>query len=210
MDTAEQNQVALPVIGAAFQGGFFAGLFRIGDNIYANVVAPKAEGDLDDTVWNSKYDSVAGTPGFNDSLANTDAMAAAGSEIAAKVRALRIGGFDDWAIPAIDVLELCYRNLKPGTEENDCYSRAGINVSAAPPTYPYTQAAPAQTSTEAFKEGADEAFETAWYWTSTQHAAYDDSAWLQYFDDGCQDYYRKGNYSRVRAVRRVLISHSPI
>ncbi len=47
-------------------------------------------------------------------------------------------------------------------------------------------------------------FETDdWYWSSTQYSA--DSAWIQDFGDGGQDYALKGSTGRARAVRRIEI-----
>ena len=44
-----------------------------------------------------------------------------------------------------------------------------------------------------------------WYWTSTQYASDPDSAWIQNFTSGTQDYHLKVNHCRARAVRRVPI-----
>lgn len=44
-----------------------------------------------------------------------------------------------------------------------------------------------------------------WYWTSAQHAAYPDSAWVQHFFNGTQLYDHTSGEYRARAVRRVLI-----
>lgn len=54
----------------------------------------------------------------------------------------------------------------------------------------------------------DEAFATDYvYWTSAQHASDSDGAWCQGFDDGSQDYGRKDDSYRARAVRRVVLSN---
>ena len=53
----------------------------------------------------------------------------------------------------------------------------------------------------------DEAFATDYvYWTSEQLASAGDSAWYQNFDYGGQYGYRKDDYTRARAVRRVVLS----
>lgn len=44
-----------------------------------------------------------------------------------------------------------------------------------------------------------------WYWTSEQNAGNPSYAWLQYFNDGYQDFGHKSNEYRARAVRRLLI-----
>lgn len=44
-----------------------------------------------------------------------------------------------------------------------------------------------------------------WYWTATQYAGYESSAWLQDFYGGSQDGDRKDYHLRARAVRRVPV-----
>lgn len=195
----------LPAIGAPFAGGFYAGQFRIGEQAYALIAAPKDEGEHTDTAWNDGRDAVEGATSYNDGLANTEAMATAGIDLASWARGLRIAGNDDWYLPSQDELELCYRNLKPTSNENYPYGRSGINVSALPPTYPYSETNPAQTGVTAFQECGEQAFDGAWYWTSTQHAAYAYCAWCQHFGNGNQRDDRKVSELRARAVRRLPI-----
>ena len=57
----------------------------------------------------------------------------------------------------------------------------------------------------AFKPGGKQAFDSAWYWSSTQHAEYSDYAWMQHFGNGDQDGYLKSDAYRARAVRRLII-----
>jgi hypothetical protein len=192
------------IIGTAMAGGFYVGRIRLGDEVRALIAAPKAEGQLID-VWNSTYKRVNGALSFNDGLANTIAMADAGSELAKKVRDLRIGGFDDWYIPSLDELEIAYRNLKPTTEKNYCYMRSGINLNAVTPTAPYTPEFPPQTQAELFQAGGAEAFDPNWYWTSTQYASHSDLAWFQLFICGYQEHIRKDYKVRARAVRSFVI-----
>ncbi len=98
-------------IGTAFAGGFFAGRFFIGADAYALIVAPKAVGEIAPMRWNESLKSVAGATSYCDGLANTKAMAKAGSELAKKVLALRIDGFDDWHLPSRLQLLLAYHEL---------------------------------------------------------------------------------------------------
>jgi hypothetical protein len=191
-------------LGAPFAGGFITARIRIGDDVYALIVAPKKDGEHEDESWSKNKKSVAGAASFFDGLANTEAMAAAGSPLAKWARDLRIGGFDDWYLPSRDELEILYRALKPTKNENYVW-RNGDNPSSVPPGYPYTEDSPAQTAASAFQKGGAEAFEATWYWTSTQSAGYESYAWCQSFSDGYQDYGHKGNVLRARAVRRVKI-----
>lgn len=50
-----------------------------------------------------------------------------------------------------------------------------------------------------------ELFKKDWYWSCEQRASYPVHAWMQYFDDGYQVYYRKSYEIRARAVRRLKI-----
>jgi len=193
----------LPLIGTALDGGFYAGRVVIDGKPYALIIAPKAEGELADMEWIDDYQDVPGATSWNDGLANTNAMAAAGSKLALWARDLRIAGHADWYLPSQDELEILYRNLKPTSAENSQWARSGINLSAIEPTRPYTPTEPAQTMAEAFRQGGEQAFEPDWYWSSPQHAANSDSAWGQYFSNGYQDGHGKSYGGRARAVRRL-------
>ena len=194
-----------PILGTAMGGGYYAGRILIDGQAYALIVAPKAEGEREDIEWIDNLKSVPDANSYHDGMANTRAMAVAGSQLAQWARDLRIAGADDWYLPSQDELEIIYRNLKPGTRQNYCYARSGINLSAVTPTRPYTPEHPVQTCAEAFQLGAPEAFELGWYWSSTQHAADSDSAWAQFFHHGLQDGISASYQFRARSVRRLAI-----
>ncbi|MDR3414191.1 MAG: DUF1566 domain-containing protein [Formivibrio sp.] len=197
------NKTTLPAIGSVLSGGFFAGLFRNGDQLHALIVSPKAEGEFIDIAWGEYPQEVDGADSCFDGRSNTLAMAAAGSGLAKRILALRIADLDDWYLPSRDELEICYRNLKPTTEQNWCSFRDGDNASSVPVSYPYTKTSPAQTSVEAFQQGNAEAFEPRWHWSSTQYSAH--CAFFQYFDTGHQCGNAKGNEYCARAVRRLSV-----
>jgi hypothetical protein len=201
----QNTQQAVPAIGEAFGGGSFAGRIRIDGNLYNLIVAPKGDGEHKPAIWIPNDKDVPDAKSYDDGLANTKAMAADGSKLAKWALDLRIGGHDDWYLPSQDELELAYRHLKPTTDENWCYARSGINLSAETPTRPYTPEFPVQTTVDAFMSGGDQAFEASLYWSSTQHAATSDSAWCQNFDDGDQSDFSKSDELRARAVRRELV-----
>ena len=192
------------IIGTPIGGGFYAGRYMEGDQLCLLIVSPKALGDHDDHVWNKSVKEVTGAASFYDGLTNTRAMAEAGSKLAQWALGLEIGGEADWFLPARDQLELLYRHFKPTKRENYVW-RNGDNPSSVPVGYPYTETVPAQTTLELFQEGGDEAFEEAWYWSSTQGAAGSDYAWYQHFSDGSQINYVKDYELRARAVRRLKI-----
>lgn len=188
--------------GRAYEGGFFGGIVAINGMQHAIVWAPKGEGETQG-IWHAGNHGLI-APSCNDSMANTQAMAKAGSAVAQWALSLSINGHADWCIPARDVLELAYRHLKPTTEETDGWTRCGDNPSSVPVGYPYrTQTTPVQTNAEAFQEGGAEAFEDEWHWTSTQASA--SSAWSQVFSDGGQYGDYLSSELRVRAVRLIQL-----
>jgi hypothetical protein len=198
-----QDTITIPTTpGVPFVGGFYAGRIRIADQVFALIVAPKAEGEFEEQ-WNSSTKTVEDAMSYVDGRANTLAMAAAGSELAKNALRLQAGGHSDWYIPSRDELEICYRNLKPTTETNYCYR--GDNPSSVPVGYIYTRESPAQTQADAFKAGGAETFSDEWYWTSTQGAASSCCAWMQHFADGYQGNNHKSVACRARAVRRLSI-----
>jgi hypothetical protein len=199
---ADKSTILVPAeYGAPFEGGFYGGQIRIGDGIFAVVWAPKAAGDIKG-LWLPSYTQVPNADSFSDSMTNTVAMAAAGSPIAQQALAAEIAGHKDWCIPARDVLELGYRYLKPTTETNYIYR--GDNPSSVPVGYPYTEQLPGQTSAQAFQADGPEAFEAAWYWSSTQASSH--NAWVQYFHYGGQLHSRKKFEGRARLVRLIQLN----
>jgi hypothetical protein len=198
-------ETTLPDLGAALEGGFFAGRFTDDGKSFSLIVSPKAEGENKPAIWIPKYKAVPGALSYVDGQANTKAMADEGSALAKWALKLHINDFDDWYLPAQDEAEILYRNLKPTTRENYCWARSGINLSAIPPTRPNTRTFPAQTPVAAFQKGGSEAFEEEAYWTSTQHVSASDSAWYQGFTNGSQSCSYTDGKLRARAVRRLEI-----
>jgi hypothetical protein len=194
-----------PSVAVPLEGGFYAGRILIAGILYALIVAPKAEGERKAGVWSKSFDSVPGALSWNDGAANTAAMADSDSTLAKWAKGLTIGGYSDWYIPALDELEICYRAFKPTAESNSLWGRSGINVSAVPPTYPYTAELPAQADNELFLAGGSEAFADELYWSSTQHASDSFNAWGQSFGHGHQYVWSQGSQVRARAVRRLAI-----
>ena len=205
MNATATHEIQVPAkIGVPFEGGFYGGKIRVGLVICAIVWAPKAEGEITGK-WLDGYTDVPGATSCFDSMANTKAMAEAGSLIAQQALAATIGGHTDWCVPARDVLEMGYRYLKPTTEENDVY-RYGDNPSSIPAGYPYTATSPEQTTVEAFKEDGAEAFDESWYFSSTQYSEH--GAWVQSFAYGDQNDFGKDYERRVRFVRLIPLNPS--
>ena len=203
MSAVEKAAVTTPAIGQAYGGGFVTGITR--DPVTGKRSLHITAGAAHELAgkWGEYGEKIDGADSFTDSLSNTQAMAAAGSDLAAKVLALNIEGFTDWAIPARDVQELQYRHFKPTTEENWENSRNGENPHSEPVGQLYSSEDPLQTVHTAFQEGGAEAFRDTWYWSSSQRSAY--YAFYMFFDDGLQYYFGKLSELRVRPVRSELI-----
>jgi len=212
--SAASNSVtpALPAIGSALGGGFFAGQISTAGNSIADynlVVGPVASAQSA-LAWK---DSTSATPGADSVIngpQNTADMVADGSATvypcAHFCNDLVIGGFSDWYMPAKNELEVCYYNLKPSTDSNNTSS--GINANAVPARASnYTAGNPAQTSAADFKTTGTEDFaispQQGAYWSSTEASA--TKAWRQYFFYGNQVDYNKMDTIKVRAIRRVAV-----
>lgn len=201
--------IALPAIGDAFGGGFYAGLISHtanGNPTHALIVAPRATGyATSGLAWKTTATATANTASPFDGAANTAAIVAAG--IAAHPAAqfcvnLSIGGFTDWYLPATAELDIAYENFKPTTLANAI--GWGVNNYSVPRrTANRTTGIPAQTSVTAFQSTGAEAFIEAAHWTST-----DTSAALVNrvsFVDGSQVAGSNLNVVRLRAFRRIAL-----
>lgn len=198
------------------------------------IVAPKASGEnAGIALKNANTALPTACQTLTEGLAATRAMRDAGTSTvypaAHWARNLNIGGRTDWYIPARDELELCWRNLKPVTNNNyvasdrptgqsfdyanngsvgDTSASHGVNNNSSPTGAAYTTTNPAQTAATAFRSGGAEAFEfgSAYYWSCSEYSA--TYAWFQYWHSsipGFQLSNYKTNTTRVRAVRRSII-----
>lgn len=169
---------AAPALGAAFGGGFYGGEITVDGRRYALVVAPKAEGEKLNLQYKKKnLDTSDGTDMDNDGLVNTGRISDTNHPAAQFCRSLRIGDHDDWYLPSRDELMTIWMSLGPNRK----------------------------TTPEPFKAGEPEAFETTWYWSSTEHAQLSYGAWIVGFLNGYQDTITKYNHYGVRAVRRLKL-----
>ena len=227
-------------IGDPFMGGYLAGFIDTTKGnviaadasqaglLYALIVAPKSleNGSLS---WSTlpREPAPSATRTRWDGLAATVAMASATFPAANYCYGLAhpSDGASRWYLPAMDELELTYRNLKATSENNYVAPRdagdfpgttpgIGENLSTGGPAY--TSSNPAQTSIAAFQVGGAQALGAAGtaltFWTSTDAVTGDPftsgSARTQRMSGsfcGLQGYSGKSNSLRIRPVRRFLL-----
>jgi hypothetical protein len=205
-----QNQrsfSSLPAIGAAYEGGFFAGRISTAGNgtaDFALVVGPYSSAQSVKQ-WKTTKTATTGTQSRIDGPTNTNNMNNASHPAAQFCKGLSIGGYTDWYMPAANELEVCYFNLKPATAGNN--TNSGINPNAVPARASnYTTGNPAQTSATNFRTGAAEDFDDTIYWSSSENPNFSQKySYSQNMFNGAQQEYDKDQSQRVRAIRRIAI-----
>lgn len=206
--SAASNSVtpsAIPAIGSAYGGGFFAGqISTAGDGVadYNLVIGPKASAQSGTLRFKTTSTDDPGATSVIDGPANSASINNSSHPCAEFCEAVNTGGFTDWYMPAKNELEILYFNLKPTTDTN--LTTTGGNTNAVPSRGSfYTSGTPAQTSATDFQSGGTEALNASGYWCSTQASA--TNVWGQYLNDGSQFNAGKTNLYRARAVRRVAV-----
>ena len=198
------------------------------------IVAPKASGESASLTYKNSNTAaptacITLTEGRRATLAMVAADSATVYPAAHFCNNLNIGGRTDWYLPARDELELCWRNLKPTTDNNytdtdrptgaeasyqtlgsfgDTANTHGLNNNSAPTGAAYASTVPGRVANASFQSGGAEAFTygSEYYWSSTQYDA--SGAWGQYWFSsvpGYQGVISKTSSLRVRAVRRSVI-----
>ena len=196
----------LPAIGAAYEGGFFAGQIGVSGVATHNlVIGPVASAENATVAYKTANTATAGADSDIDGPQNTADIVADGNSTVYPAghfcNDLVIGGYTDWYMPAKNELEVCYYNLKPTTTSNNTSS--GINANAVPARASnYTSGTPAQTTSSAFKDTGAEDFSAGVYWSSTDAGT---TANLQNFSSGLQYNIGKIYTIPVRAIRRVAV-----
>jgi len=220
--SAASNSVtpALPTIGSAYGGGYFAGQVNVSGTVYNLVVSDKTVGQTS-AKWGPTATTTSITSPINGST-NSASLAALGATYAAATfcEGLNTGGYTDWYMPALNELEVCYYFLKPGTTNNNTSSGGSPNspngsnpnaVSPEPVSTGYTISAPAQTSATSFRTGASSqefnvSSPSPFYYTSTESDA--NNAQVIRFTNGEQNPNAAKDeetpYYLTRAIRKVL------
>lgn len=217
-------------IGDAAYGGFYAGIIDTTQSgaidaaddyqtplRYALIVAPLSVESSTTLAWRTSNATVSGASTRWNGLAAQNALASATYPAFNYCEGLSFpsDGGSKWYLPALDELELCYRNFKPttganfdGTKTTDVFPAAnfenGLNNASDPQGSDYTSSVPAQTGVSAFQSGGAEAFAAVSYWSASWRGS--TTAWRQNFNTGSQN----GDVAqttalRVRPVRRVVL-----
>lgn len=103
------------------QGGTYIGIKATPDGKAFYLVAAIGEHELEDQTWGEYGKRIEGADSYHDNRANTEAMAAAGSELAQKILALEIAGHTDWALPSQADGHLLAANAKHLMQQSDYY-----------------------------------------------------------------------------------------
>ena len=202
-------------VGQQVPGGHFAGINRIKNSVYAVVVSPRStEATLPYKIENS---FTPNTQSVNDGLSNTLAMDSNKHPAAQYCLRVVVDKCNDYYLPSMCELELCYRNLKPGNRENFIRDNGklskplqyanGTNLFSIPTGKPYTITEPSQTIVLEFVTSNAGAFDfDDLYWASTEFSLIPKLTVFQDFEFGNQNAQLKFFNTRVRAVRRILIA----
>jgi hypothetical protein len=103
------------------QGGLYIGTKATPDGNAFYLVAAIGEHELEDQQWGEYGKRITGADSYHDGRANTEAMAAAGSELAQKILALDIAGHTDWSLPSQADGHLLAANAKHLMKQDECY-----------------------------------------------------------------------------------------
>lgn len=118
--------ITLPLFGAllATHGGHFGAILRgaaaDGSEDFALIVAEQSA-EIEDATWADEYKSIEGADSKIDGPANTAAMAAAGLQLARRIKALDLGGHTDWYLPAAAELRALSATVPELFNEKDYY-----------------------------------------------------------------------------------------
>ena len=207
--TATTSTAPPSAIGAAYQGGYYAGSISTAGNGIADyylVIGPKSTTQNN---YRYQYFPTTSTPGATsrvDGAANSTALNDSGHPAAYFSKGLTVGGYSDWYLPAPNELEIVYYNLKPNVTAN--YTGSGANPNAVPArSSNYTggnpASNPAQTSVAIFQLLGGQCMDQTNYWTSEEYNA--GKAYRQAFDTGNQSFIYKDYYVNLRAMRKVAV-----
>ncbi len=112
-----------PSIGTmwAEEGGIYAGMIRGDNQDHHLIISPDELGEIKEVEWGCKNNEITGASSLTDGMANTQAMAENGSELAKRILGLEIDGHKDWYLPARKEARLCYVNCQDQFDHDPWY-----------------------------------------------------------------------------------------
>ena len=173
--TFSLNVSTEPELGSFYNGGYYAGRIVIDGYIYRIILSPKSSGQSYRQL--SNYSSAylyLNQSGRSVTLAQTrydgwhvtNTMASTGHYLGASwARGLTINGYNDWYLPSLWEMWLCYVTFKPTTANNYAGNASpwnGYNPYTRVPGWPANTAVssqnPSQTSITEFQNSGAQAF----------------------------------------------------
>ena len=212
---ASDSGIVLPAIGAAFKGGFYAGLISHTQNGVATHALIVSDKSVEvERQYNTSRTSSTSALSTYDGAANQSGNTGTDHPAFNYCANLTEGGYSDWYLPALYELEIAYYNLKPTSDSNN--TSFGNNLFAVPRrTDSYTASDPGQTSVTLFRYPAgDESFHGSTstsegqedrYHTSTEFTSDSTKNLHIGFQDGTQNDIPKTRTYRVRPFRKVAL-----
>lgn len=199
--------------GTLYGGGYFVCRYVISGQVYALIIAPRALGGESSSLlqafdsWENLQYGVSDLNGYS----NTNSKVNSGGghyPAAIFCKNLRIGGYNDWYLPAIKELAMIYYYLSPRSPTVFPGSfRSSPVPEALPPLPPVVNGGHPQTMVPQFQIGGVEALTRGYrphdsmgYWSSTDGVG----NYCQYFNmfSGSWRAGQSGYHMGVRAVRR--------
>ena len=227
--TLFNSQTDWLAIGDPFMGGYYAGIIDTVDgNIiagdssqtglrYALIMSPESLESAPLTYKNANTAApVASRTRWNGLIASASMVGATyPAANYANELAYPNDGASPWYLPAMDELELLYRNFKPGNADNVVAARyasdfpgaaatQGENISSSPQSSGYTTSVPAQSTLALFQTGGAEALDRLYYFSSTENSSI--KVWEQTTTASAGSFIANKTDARyVRPVRRLLL-----
>ncbi len=130
-------------IGDAVEGGIFAGKITYSDGREFHIITATADAELTYPQWKVSATSDTGMSDFDDGVANTDAMVAAGiTNYPAAEGCVNYtgGGYTDWYLPSENEHLLIYNNLANHAEFSERKASAEFAWSSVQDTFSSSRA----------------------------------------------------------------------
>jgi hypothetical protein len=218
-NSANTTTVALPAIGSALGGGYYAGQISTSANgvaTHALIVAPFASGHSFSKKYKNVNSAVTGADSMFNGAQNTADMVSTGDATVYPAAwfcdQLVIGGYSDWYMPSRYEMGCIYYHMKPyasypnwGTSQGTTNGTNPYSVPTRTTGYGYYD--PSITTASAFIEPTGtEYWYRSGYWSSTDDSTNTLKAWYVGFGDGEETNIENKNIALyVRGIRKIAL-----